>query len=592
MLPPWLIKTAIGQALKPENQKRILLCVGGIICAILLLVAVILQPLSFLTGENITTDFDITASAAYKEIYPVYEEYITELLEVLNQKAEDVKEQHKKWIKEYERDPQTGERVEAGGHWEYPDVEVITPEPPLAALFAWLSQNNEDILKARRYQVNAQEIKDFFNSIYEFEVTGSDMSYTVAAHFLTDTEIAEKYYPESEASRDLFAQSIALINDFLAAAGYVQIGGELNLSASAVETLTKIYNAFIEQGYSKAAAAGACGNIQQECNFNYTLGPPAYGIIQWTGSRFKALQKHAIENNYNSWNVLEAQIEFMFHELNGTYQSRLSSYSSKYADAAQYKDIQDPREAAFVFCAVYEGCEYNPDKGWGKPQGSTVGPDGKRWQQLEYRQNYAEKIYNAFSGGNSSMGQVANGSSSEKLAALFPSGLPNSSAAADRYMERIPIEVWDGSKKVTKYVTLHRALKEDIQEIFSEIAAAHIPLKSVSGYSWRGMNNGGSGSRSHHSYGVALDIDPDFNPSGKYSRNPVGVKPDISCYYYKYPWQPKVSTLSISPESVIVRAFENHGWVWGAKWGTVSRPTRGPYDPGYHDFMHFSFTGH
>ena len=44
--------------------------------------------------------------------------------------------------------------------------------------------------------------------------------------------------------------------------------------------------------------------------------------------------------------------------------------------------------------------------------------------------------------------------------------------------------------------------------------------------------------------------------------------------------------------SVIVRAFENHGWVWGAKWGTVSRPTRGPYDPGYHDFMHFSFTGH
>lgn len=115
-----------------------------------------------MTGENITTDFDITASAAYKEIYPVYEEYITELLEVLNQKAEDVKEQHKKWIKEYERDPQTGERVEAGGHWEYPDVEVITPEPPLAALFAWLSQNNEDILKARRYQVNAQGNQRFF----------------------------------------------------------------------------------------------------------------------------------------------------------------------------------------------------------------------------------------------------------------------------------------------------------------------------------------------------------------------------------------------------------------------------------------------
>ena len=98
---------------------------------------------------------------------------------------------------------------------------------------------------------------------------------------------------------------------------------------------------------------------------------------------------------------MEAQIEFMFHELNGTYQSRLSSYSSKYADAAQYKDIQDPREAAFVFCAVYEGCEYNPIKVGESRRGvqsdQTV-KDGNNWNTVKimprkYIMHFPEEIH-------------------------------------------------------------------------------------------------------------------------------------------------------------------------------------------------------
>lgn len=592
MIPPWLLKTAIGQALKPENAKSLVKIIVGIICAILLLTTVILQPLSFLTGEKITTDYDITSSAAYMEIYPVYQEYITELLRDMNIKSEAVREEHKRWVKTYTRDELTGERVESGGYWDYPYVGVLTPEPPLAALLAYLSQENSDILKAKRYRVNEEEIKTFFQEIHSIEVTGSGMAFTVAAKFLTDDEIAEKYFTGNQAKQGLFKQSLAVINQFMQSVRLEDLGAELNLSASTLETLNILFNAFVEKGYSEAAAAGACGNIQQECNFNYTLGPPAYGMIQWTAGRFRSLEAFANENNFDSWKSLDAQIGFMFKELEGSYRSRLNSYASNYAGASTYKEISDPKSAAFVFCAVYEGCEYNPSIGWGAPQGSIAGPDGKRWQQLEHRQNYAAKIYNAFCGGSSSLGQVANGSSSAKLATLFPSGLPNSASAAGLYMERISVPIWDGSNKITKAVTLHKALKTDIQAIFGEIADAHVQLKSVSGYGWREMNNGGSGSTSHHSYGVALDIDPDYNPSGKYSGNPVGVRPDLKSYYYTYPWQPGMEQLSISPESVIVRAFEKRGWVWGAKWGTVNNPTRSPYAAGYHDFMHFSFTGH
>lgn len=592
MIPPWLLKTAIGQALKPENAKSLLKIIVGIICAILLLTTVILQPLSFLTGEKITTDYDITTSAAYQEIFPVYQEYITELLSKMNEKAEVVREEHKRWVKTYSRDEVTGERVESGGYWEYPDVEVVTPEPPLAALLAYLSQENKDILKAKRYKVNEEEIKTFFQEIHLLDITGSGVDFTITAKFLTDDEIAAKFFPNNPAKQGLFKQSVALINQFMQNAVLGDLGADLNLSASAMETLNIIFNALVENGYSEAAASGACGNIQQECNFNYTLGPPAYGMIQWTAGRFRSLEAFARENNYSSWKVLDAQIGFMFKELEGSYRSKLNAYASSYAEASTYKEISDPKLAAFVFCAVYEGCEYNPSIGWGKPQGSIAGPDGKKWQQLEYRQDYALKIYNAFCGGNSSLGQVASGSSSAKLAALFPSGLPKSASDAGKYMERISVSIWDGNKKTTKSVTLHKALKTDIQDIFEEIANAHIQLKSVSGYGWREMNNGGSGSTSHHSYGVALDIDPDYNPSGKYSGNPMGVRPDLKSYYFTHPWQPKTERLSISPESVVVRAFEKRGWVWGAKWGTVNSPTRSPYDAGYHDFMHFSFTGH
>lgn len=591
MLPPWLLKTAILQALKPENRKKVGMIILFIITAIVLLATVMLLPLSFLTGgDELTDDFDITISAVYQEIYPIYEEYISDLLEKMNAKAEEVKEEHKRWVKTYSRNPETGEREESGGYWEYPDVEVVSPVPPLDALFAYLSQKNENILQAKQYEADKEEIYDFFNRIYVLKVTGSGMSYSVSADFQEAAEIAETLFPEDEASQGLFLQSIELIHQFMITAGGA--GADLNLDSSAMETLNIIYHAFLEAGYSDAAAAGACGNIQQECNFNYLLSGSANGMIQWTGSRFRALEQYAQENGYESWQELDAQIGFMFQELSGGYKERLDKYASQYAEADTYKEISDPRLAAFVFCAVYEGCEYRPELGWGSATGSSSGPDGKRWQQLEYRQNYAEKIYNAFcGGGSSSLGPVANGSSAEKLAALFPSGLPNSSSAANRYMESIPIDIWDGSKKVTKSVTMHKALKEDLQDIFGDIANAHVKIISVSGYSWRGMNNGGSGSRSHHSYGVALDIDPEHNPSGKYTGNPVGVKPNVT-YYYKYPWQPKTDALSIAPESVIVRAFESRGWVWGAKWGTVSNPSRGPYDPGYHDFMHFSFTGH
>lgn len=591
VIPPWLLKIAVQQAAKPKNLKKVFFIIAGIILAVLLVCTTILLPLSFLNGEKITTDYDISQSAAYKEIFPIYQEYQTELLEYLNQLAEETKNTNATWEEDYSYNAITGQNELDGGHYEYPTVNVITVAPPIDVLLAYIIQKDTNLLKAKKYKANANDIKGFYRNIVKIDISGSGMDYSITAAFLTVQEIADLYFTR-ESDKNLFLESIAIINGFLKNSAMAGMGSNLNLSTSAIKTLNKIFNQLIGNGYSSAAASGICGNIQQECNFNFKLSGKSNGIVQWQGARFTQLENMAKQEG-TSWQDLDTQIKFLLSEMRSpVFGNRLNKYANSYAGATTFEKVTDPELAAFIFCAVVEGCEYKPELGWGTGTGSIMGPDGRYWQQLTQRQNYARNIFQAIAGGgSSSLGSVAQGSSSEKLAALFPNGLPKTQEEIDQYTETIPVSIWDGNKKVTKYVVLHRALKEDTQAIFEDIANAHVQMKSVGGIRAFGtnMNNGGT-STSHHCYGVAIDIDPDFNPSGIYAGNPMGVKPGTA-YYYTNSWQPQIHPLSITPEGIVVRAFESRGWVWGAKWGTVNKPRRQPVDPGYHDFMHFSFTG-
>ena len=53
------------------------------------------------------------------------------------------------------------------------------------------------------------------------------------------------------------------------------------LSAEQLQVLKQIFNALVEYGFTEEAAAGACGNIWQECTFNPAI---AGGIVQWMGT--------------------------------------------------------------------------------------------------------------------------------------------------------------------------------------------------------------------------------------------------------------------------------------------------------------------
>ncbi len=108
----------------------------------------------------------------------------------------------------------------------------------------------------------------------------------------------------------------------------------------------KLYDYFIEKGFTKAQAAGILGNMQTESSFRtnaYNASEQAIGLCQWENSRRTQLEQFAAQQGkpVTDWRV---QVDFIMHEFNTT---------EKRAFAA-LKATQTPEQAAKAFQSKYE----------------------------------------------------------------------------------------------------------------------------------------------------------------------------------------------------------------------------------------------
>lgn len=136
----------------------------------------------------------------------------------------------------------------------------------------------------------------------------------------------------------------------------------------------KIADFLLDKGMPIEGIAAVLGNIQQECGFNPKDTSGNYiGICQWgilydgKPSRGTALKNYATKKG-KDWTDLDIQIQYMWKELNG-------GYSDSKAKLMKAKDVASTTE---YFARHYEAC---------------VNSDGSL-QQLDKRQNYAQKWYN------------------------------------------------------------------------------------------------------------------------------------------------------------------------------------------------------
>lgn len=148
----------------------------------------------------------------------------------------------------------------------------------------------------------------------------------------------------------------------------------------------------------------------------------------------------------------------------------------------------------------------------------------------------------------------------------------SSKAQADADMRTVTVPVWKINDRGEKYaskmsVTVNKAVAAQVQEIFAEIfgGSEKFPIKSLGGYNWRST---ATGSRSQHSYGTCIDINPDENYCIYNSGTRIGSF-----------WKPYENPYSITPDGDVMRAFKSRGWTWGGEWNSLK------------DYMHFSYLG-
>lgn len=123
------------------------------------------------------------------------------------------------------------------------------------------------------------------------------------------------------------------------------------------------------------------------------------------------------------------------------------------------------------------------------------------------------------------------------------------------------------------HIVVARSVSREVREIFSILFRARFPVEKiipVSFYGWDDElsmeeNNTScfnyrkifkSNRISIHSFGLAVDINPAFNP---YVAHDGSIHPKNSQYDRENPG-------TICAGSVVVRAFESRGWRWGGGW--------------------------
>ena len=170
------------------------------------------------------------------------------------------------------------------------------------------------------------------------------------------------------------------------------------LSKSEKEQAKELYGYLISQGYSDYAAAGICGNADEETQFGgdnttWKAGESRLGVFQETAENWTKNFKPWAEDHH--LDTKSAKVEFQW--LEGCLDKAFKDYTTNIS-FKDYKKCTDLVTGVEGFMVAYERCQggryanYKPKKV--KPK---VNPDSL-YQAGDRRYKYAKSIYKALKG--------------------------------------------------------------------------------------------------------------------------------------------------------------------------------------------------
>lgn len=99
------------------------------------------------------------------------------------------------------------------------------------------------------------------------------------------------------------------------------------------------WNYLRDKGFSKKAAAGILGNMDQESSINPACATGScYGLIQWAGSRKTRLIRYAAKKGTSASNM-KTQLQFMVKKDCSNLKSNMAAHDSSAAEAARYFEV-------------------------------------------------------------------------------------------------------------------------------------------------------------------------------------------------------------------------------------------------------------
>jgi hypothetical protein len=556
------------QLLTTEDGRKLLKWIVITVIAIVLLVGAAFLPISgFVTGDNnadidvlLDDTFEITQTKYYKAIEQAREAYIEQTVQTMSEIAQDAREEYKYEIEVEEYDEDT-DSYSSSTETVYPTVEVISPSPPIVTAIAYFCFTEEVQLSDTEDKISTQSVIDFYeNKIANlpYVVTSHSQDYyTVSLTYKTDDELSEALLTDGtfkdEGDVDFFITSIERITELIRESGGMGYDGTPSGNISDSSVAKQIWDCFKSKGWSDYACAALIGNIEAECSMKVIqqeAGGTGIGMVQWSyGRRTKFLNWLDVKG-YNLSNI-EAQCEYLLIE-NVWYKGNVALYNSgglKHQSKASslsefgtysYSQLSD---AVDDFLWHWESPNY-------------------KYAQWDRRQGAAQDAYNLFASGGS---PIYNGTYAQIKAAFFPNGkLPTSESQMGSYLTTISFV---NSAGTAKKVRVHKAVAADLLSALTTISAGGYEIKQIDGYVWKYKTNSSSGSRSSHSYGLAIDINYSYgNPQV------IGGVVKVGTPYGSH-------ELSMYEGGIAVTTMKSSGWKWGGNW-TSSK-----------DYMHFSVPG-
>lgn len=242
---------------------------------------------------------------------------------------------------------------------EYSSVKLQSAEAdtgrhkPKIVEFAELSQKRATVNVAGK--ISLEQLKSYMPKTIEVFFEGESTATEIPVEWVCvgDYENSNYFYYEFDPvwDEDVYDTAIGARNRIPYIG--VFIGADTTIKkASSDENREAIYEFMTkEMGFNTAAACGVLANIQMESSFRPTAsvidtnGLISYGICQWNGVRFEALQTFCAEQGYD-YRTLEGQLHYLKYELEHSEASACS----------KVKNVENTAEGAYL--AGYNWARY------------------------------------------------------------------------------------------------------------------------------------------------------------------------------------------------------------------------------------------